>query len=884
MMSYELGSTAISGLVYYTGLQFPEEYRHNFFTGDVVTCQINRNSITFKGSTPISKREPDFLTSNDPWFRPVDIKVGPDGAIYIADFYNRIIGHYEVSLDHPGRDRVSGRIWRITYKGKEPHKNLTVKDWSKASSKQLIKGLAHPQLNIRMKVADRLADVWKNEAIAPLQKLVAQKGTSPEEYVQAIWILKRLGALPDPVLTTALNHPDNTIKTHALRIVLENKKLSESFENIVIQRLKDQDPTVRRTAAEVLGHFPSSAHLGKLADTYEQADPEDTHLRYTVLVALRNSLRTQEILEEMTTKTWSKSHLLILAKAMSDVPSSKGAAFILSQLVAGHLPAEQIPEYMAYVSRYTQPALLEKSIPSLRKQLSENHINPLNIYNIILSGVAQGSGEISPTLKEWGIQLAKENLSNIDPKAENWKITSLDKSGESGAWIVTNNLATETNKPGKMIIGQQAPTSRISSKIFEIPATLPLFIFDNDIYNSDSKTGNSRNTVRIKLASQPKTVAEYRFRETQPIGNNDVIKNITLDLQNYQGQKGYLEITDSSQTSTIGVSIVSTLFSSTSPEEVIQQRIQAAQLAGKYKIKELQPALLQLAKASWMDIRLRSASAEALMNIDPDENVSELSSVFSNKMEPALLRQKLATVLGQTKREKVFQLLESELSGAARSIQVSIASVLSNSQNGISHLVHALKEEQVGADVIAENSVGEKLKQNASATQQDELTKLVAEGASEREERSSVVQKRLDGFSHATILPENGKEIFTQNCSMCHQIKGNGGMIGPQLDGIGNWGQKALTEKILDPNRSISEAFRTYHITMKNGEVMSGLYRRTEGAVMVFANSDGKEFSVVKNEMKDYKASKYTLMPDQFRHTIPEKDFYALMKYLLSVK
>ena len=48
----------------------------------------------------------------------MNLQVGPDGALYIADFYNRIIGHYEVPLEHPGRDRERGRIWRIVYTGK----------------------------------------------------------------------------------------------------------------------------------------------------------------------------------------------------------------------------------------------------------------------------------------------------------------------------------------------------------------------------------------------------------------------------------------------------------------------------------------------------------------------------------------------------------------------------------------------------------------------------------------------------------------------------------------------------------------------------------------------------------------------------------------------
>ena len=114
------GSTAIAGMVYYAAENFPPEYRGNTFVGNVMTCRINRDSLIEHGSTRIAKEEPDFLASDDPWFRPVDLQLGPDGAIYVADFYNRIIGHYEVPLSHPGRDRERGRIWRIVYRGTSP--------------------------------------------------------------------------------------------------------------------------------------------------------------------------------------------------------------------------------------------------------------------------------------------------------------------------------------------------------------------------------------------------------------------------------------------------------------------------------------------------------------------------------------------------------------------------------------------------------------------------------------------------------------------------------------------------------------------------------------------------------------------------------------------
>ena len=82
-----------------------------------MTRRINRVRLDWRGSSPHAARQPDFLTSDDPAFRPVQVKLGSDGALWIADFYNPIIGHYEVPLTHPSRDNSHGRIWRIVWRG-----------------------------------------------------------------------------------------------------------------------------------------------------------------------------------------------------------------------------------------------------------------------------------------------------------------------------------------------------------------------------------------------------------------------------------------------------------------------------------------------------------------------------------------------------------------------------------------------------------------------------------------------------------------------------------------------------------------------------------------------------------------------------------------------
>ena len=84
---------------------------------------------------------PDFLSSKDDWFRPVNLEFGPDGCLYVADFYNKIISHNEVTTDHPDRDKAHGRIWRIRHKSQKPREIPNV---AKASPQDLLAHLKLP--------------------------------------------------------------------------------------------------------------------------------------------------------------------------------------------------------------------------------------------------------------------------------------------------------------------------------------------------------------------------------------------------------------------------------------------------------------------------------------------------------------------------------------------------------------------------------------------------------------------------------------------------------------------------------------------------------------------------------------------------------------------
>ncbi|NJM55995.1 MAG: hypothetical protein HC841_08970 [Verrucomicrobiae bacterium] len=102
MCPHRHGSTGLCGLIYVDRGVWGADWDETMLLGNVVTSRINRDRVTFTGGTARANEQSDFLVSEDPWFRPVDLQIGPDGALYVADFYNKIIGHYEVPLDHPG--------------------------------------------------------------------------------------------------------------------------------------------------------------------------------------------------------------------------------------------------------------------------------------------------------------------------------------------------------------------------------------------------------------------------------------------------------------------------------------------------------------------------------------------------------------------------------------------------------------------------------------------------------------------------------------------------------------------------------------------------------------------------------------------------------------
>ena len=113
------GTPKDCGLEILSGRHMPDDWQGNLITNDFRGHRVCRYVVTPEGSGYTSKEMPELIKTNHPAFRPIDVKMGPDGALYIADWYNPIIQHGEVDFRDPRRDVTHGRIWRVTAKGRK---------------------------------------------------------------------------------------------------------------------------------------------------------------------------------------------------------------------------------------------------------------------------------------------------------------------------------------------------------------------------------------------------------------------------------------------------------------------------------------------------------------------------------------------------------------------------------------------------------------------------------------------------------------------------------------------------------------------------------------------------------------------------------------------
>ncbi|HEV3302393.1 MAG TPA: PVC-type heme-binding CxxCH protein [Planctomycetaceae bacterium] len=402
IMTHEHGSTGIAGIVYYTGGPFPAEYCDTIFLGNPVTGIINHDRITTHGSTHFGVELPDFLTCDDLWFRPVDLQLATDGSIYVADFYNCIIGHYEVPLTHPLRDKTRGRIWRISYVRKDGTGAAPkMVDLSRAPLDALISALSSENLPTRTFATHELVDRIGKSAI-PAARQVIETAQSPEARAHAIWVLLRLGAFDEGIMWRAANDSDPLVRIHVAKAIAEQSHWATNQQwHVMLPLLIDSDPFVRRAAAEALGLHPHLANLAPLLELWRATDPADTMLVHVTRIALRNCLKSATGLEWQDRQHASPDVQGRLIDVCMGIHTPAAAGMALSFLSANSNVTPRVADSLAYIANTIEVSRM----PEVDRLALAYRGKGLELEGTILASVLRASRErgapIPDELKAW---------------------------------------------------------------------------------------------------------------------------------------------------------------------------------------------------------------------------------------------------------------------------------------------------------------------------------------------------------------------------------------------------------------------------------------------------------------------------------------------------
>ncbi|HEV3027487.1 MAG TPA: PVC-type heme-binding CxxCH protein [Planctomycetota bacterium] len=250
------GGHAHSGALVYLGDSWPEKYRGTFFTSNLHGHRINNDLPVRKGSGFVASHGQDFLLSTDPMFIGLLLQTGPDGSVFLSDWYDRGECH---TRDNP--DRGTGRIYKIVYgnpDGVHP-------DLARLSDGELVKLQLHRNewyVTHSRRLLQERATNGSNPAVRDALRAILRENPDPSRRLRALWALHVTGGLDADARRSLLGHPDEDIRAWTIQMALERRELDpETAQLLAKLAVSDPSPVVRLYLAAGIRRLPPERRI-----------------------------------------------------------------------------------------------------------------------------------------------------------------------------------------------------------------------------------------------------------------------------------------------------------------------------------------------------------------------------------------------------------------------------------------------------------------------------------------------------------------------------------------------------------------------------------------------------------------------------------------------
>ncbi len=922
----EMGGTGLSGLALSEGSDaFPAPWRDVFFVANPITRKVQAIRV-HRGASASSpdaygngwqlEHLPDFLLSSDPWFRPVAMSLGPDGCLYIVDWYNQVISHNEIPRTHPDRDKTRGRIWRVRHQS-QPHRT-NVPDLDRVPERDLISHLAAGNAWEGHAAWQAIVDRGARDLIPALRRTLSDRKVSAEHRLRALWALEGLSALePKQLRDVFADSRGRSLRREAVRASAGTAHAAKDRLALAIRALADPDRLVRqegiRASATLLASesTPESIRATAVQGLLEAAATSPMgdwtkapayhrdFERYLVRVALEPrvsevALALRNPRPALSTEARALASLVVAgpegARHLARLIPSLGRPLTTEELLLVAQAAGEPASRAALESALKDPAILEQLHGQRARIGRPESLLPLltDAVRVLLSGAP------APNTLDLGLRLITGfRLTGLDaelvriastpgvPAAR--QVAALRALRETGAAPV-ELLARLSLSPDDALRREVVESLAASRSEAALPVLLRLW-------------PNLGPTLRRGVVDRLATTPAGARRLVSAIGSGELPSG---ELDGYALDRLAAVLPQDPEVARLRSELGATLRPVLRVDGAETARVEdELRLAGAFTVESwvrLEPGLSNtdsLLGGATLDLNFHDSRFRVYVGaphhdivVDPRPATAETWTHFavSRDVEGTYRIYRNGEWVASSTAKDTREILQARVAGSTAAggtagdfAEFRVWDHARGADQIRATANFALKAGTPGLLYHGQGARWGRLGQGARVELTADLPPISTEAEAARlESLFAATRERITKPGDAA----RGKALFNTVCGVCHAVNGQGGRIGPALDGAGAHGDEALLRNILTPNAAMEAGYRRFRVETTDGEVHEGLLAASDAESLTLRQANTEDRRFPQAEVRKAGFLKGSLMPEGLLDGLKDGEQADLFSYL----
>jgi len=909
-----------SGCEFISSRNFPPEAQGNFLVNNVIGERaVLQHKIRESGSGFAGVEIERLVSGEDGNFRPVDLQFGPDGALYIIDWHNALIGHLQHNLREPNRDHSHGRIWRVHYTGRPLVKPPQIDG---APVADVVKLLAEYEDRTRYRVRRELAQRDTAETVAALEAWVAGLDAKTprlqHNLLEALWVYQSHNVVNQELLNRVLNSPDHKARAAATRVLSFWVDRVDNPLKLLAKLVNDSHPRVRLEAVRACSFIHSRESLETSLGAIDHE--VDEFLEYTINETIR-------VLESILSGT-------------------SGGAFKggNTALIHGDQPrsgAAGSGEPLVFLDK--SPAVVSfqlKRLPASQLMLIKTEAGGPR-FKPVFEAILARAGVSRQDRKQAAVSLAELNKTTLTSELLQ-AIAAVNSRGRSAAGVIRQLTAILVQQPAETLKQQsQLLSKNAASDNASVRSSAFAGLLAAGELETAWKLGQSPQNLTSFLAAVPLTPSKETRAKVRPQVVSSLTKSRQVDVRR-TALAALASISDRQEESfalvapllkdrRLRAAAVKTLASVPSDRRPAKDANNAVELL--VKLAESTPAARRTTPAFLEAMHLAGELLKRLPVADARRYRSRLREVVVRVV-------RIGTVHEEMRYDTPFFAVE-----AGRPVQLVLVNddlmphnlviTKPGKLRDVAMLAAGMKPapDKKGRQYVPATGDVLQATKMAQSHSQQVITFNAPKEPGEypyvctfpnhwmRMYGVMVVVDDLDAWQAKPVTPadplgitrelvktwqpqdftadlvagvsgastETGQRIFKEaTCLLCHKAGAEGGAVGPALDGVFARHKNdttAVLRELLDPSHKVDPKYALYNVVTADGEFISGVITsQSRESITIISNADNPTPQKIDREdIEELLKSSTSIMPKGLMDRYQKGEIFALLAYLKSL-